>query len=538
MKVDHLNILLKFKHGLGDAVQFTIVLRHLKKYNPNWTVDVACLYGKHTAVIGHCNRVILIDKEKIDESKYDRVIDIGWWECYRQYKGMPSTKVELCLDDVFNINADPSISDYVINYNPSSTVLEYLEHICRGKKKIDNKYPVALIHYQGNSSSDNKNIPHDIIDAYCSALVNWGIVPVIFDWDKRSSIPNDKTIFCPNVNNIIWNNAGTGDAATILNLIDLSCLFVGIDSGPQKVAGASKTPSIGLWTKHHPINYFTHASNMTHLVPTNHEHYIHGSENGAIDFFKANYKYKIYNNLAESLLSESYKTIFSKEMSENAYILMSRSRSYDINYYDQHRKNGLDYASYGEWQKKYTKWMMSSFKLNSKKLLDVGCACGSILRGFRENGVNAYGIDINEEMVNIGRQKWPDLSNIIKTCDAINIHYFEPNEFDFIHCSQVAEHWKSELVPFILKELARVTKPGGLFFCCMDTQELFTERGKPLSPDDPSHACIKPRTWWHSMLPAAGWQLCTDEFDKLLREHNLSYLKTYNWHYFIARKVK
>src|SRR5439155_10247111 len=99
--------------------------------------------------------------------------------------------------------------------------------------------------------------------------------------------------------------------------------------------------------------------------------------------------------------------------------------------------------------------------------LDVGCACGSIVRGFGEAGAVVQGVEINEYMVQLGRNKWPDMAPLLHVCDAVNLHLFGDEAWDAIHTSQVAEHWKPRLVLHILEELHRVTAPGGLLFCAL-----------------------------------------------------------------------
>ena len=56
-------------------------------------------------------------------------------------------------------------------------------------------------------------------------------------------------------------------AGTIAALIQRSQLVIGVDSGPLHVAGATTTPTIGVWTGHLPIRYYDVADNVTHLVP-------------------------------------------------------------------------------------------------------------------------------------------------------------------------------------------------------------------------------------------------------------------------------
>ncbi len=76
------NVLLRFRHGLGDAVQFTIVLKHLQKYRPDWQVDVTSLPGKHSAMVGLCRYSYSYDDPETRQNgfAYDQVFQIDWHE--------------------------------------------------------------------------------------------------------------------------------------------------------------------------------------------------------------------------------------------------------------------------------------------------------------------------------------------------------------------------------------------------------------------------------------------------------------------------
>ena len=54
-----MDILIKFRHGLGDAVQLTSVVAQLRHYHPDWNVDVAALVGKHSAFHGLARNVFV-----------------------------------------------------------------------------------------------------------------------------------------------------------------------------------------------------------------------------------------------------------------------------------------------------------------------------------------------------------------------------------------------------------------------------------------------------------------------------------------------
>ena len=104
------------------------------------------------------------------------------------------------------------------------------------------------------------------------------------------------------------------------------------------------------------------------------------------------------------------------------------------------------------------------------------------------------------------------MAPLLRVCDAVNLHLFADGSWDAVHSAQVAEHWKAELVPYILGELRRIVTPGGLFFCTLDTEELFQRQGRVQEQEDPTHVCIRPLRWWHEQLDQAGWQLCSQEY--------------------------
>src|SRR5260370_26917371 len=85
--------------------------------------------------------------------------------------------------------------------------------------------------------------------------------------------------------------------------------------------------------------------------------------------------------------------------------------------------------------------------------------------------------------------------------------------------------------------MARETRPGGLVFCCLDTEELLARQGRRVEDEDPLHICVSPLTWWHERLAEAEWQDCSGEFERPLRDHTESFLKHYDWDWFVARRL-
>lgn len=558
-------VLLEFRHGLGDAVQLTVVLKHLRHYYPDWQVDVAALTGRHSAFQGLCRRVFVLDRDPPDRAAYDQSYVLEWHECHTNQVGWPSTKATRCLQEVFRLNPIPELCTYTVNYggHARELVRRYLGSICPTAPADGERFPAVLMHYQGNTSVERKNLPHDLIRAVCEATLRVGFVPVILDWDRRSPLVDGSRIHNPDARHELWAGTGTGDAETLAALIDASALLIGIDSGPLHVAGATTTPAIGVWTRHHPVHFFDLAHHVTHLVPRDHENQAARPE--SLAYFANNYLFHTYNHLYAELpaLVESTLTGVSGgqlngTVSPGKSILSASDASatvptpppntcsmgqltatgYGECYYQEHKMAGLDYLYFGEWQQQYGRWFVESLGLRGKKVLDVGCACGAILRGLGQAGAVAQGVEVNEHMVQLGREKWPDMARLLYVCDAVNLHLFADASWDAVHSSQVAEHWQPALVPHILRELWRVTTEGGLLFCCLDTEELFARQGRRMEREDPTHVCIRPMQWWHEQLAEAGWWVCSGEYEGRLVSHPEGFLKRYDWDWFIARKIQ
>lgn len=210
-----------------------------------------------------------------------------------------------------------------------------------------------------------------------------------------------------------------------------------------------------------------------------------------------------------------------------------KATSYDREYYDEHKSAGLDYFSFGDWQRNYGEWLTQSLGIEGKSLLDVGCACGSIAAGLSAH-CRVTGIDLNNHMIELGRGGFRHLP--LYVCDSVNLHLFPDETFDCIHSNQVAEHFRPEHVPLILAEWRRVLKPGGLVFCVLDTVESMQRQGQNADMGDPTHICIKPLDWWIEACAEAGFSDCKADYESAMRAHRLSYLSKYDWDWWLMRK--
>jgi SAM-dependent methyltransferase len=565
-------ILIKQAYGLGDAVQLTCVLQHLAKHRPDWSIDVATGIGKHSAFRGLCRQSLILDRDTIDHGQYHHVFDLGWWECYSVYNDSPCTKVCNCLREEFGITPELPLLKYRINVRETALHAThcYLQSITGSHSpnlKSDTRFPVVAIHYQGNTSEGKKNLSHRLVAELCKELLLHGYTPLILDWDRRSPVPNNQTIFSPGVGpGDLWGNTGTGDAELLAALLQQCALVIGVDSGPLHVAGATSTPTLGLWIGHSPVQFYDLCSNVTHLVPRSWRSIPPCQNPVAAKFFEENYSILTYDQLDTALVGTALETLARNEQSLREKIeLSSHARRHPFNgstepatesstmmprpisthpdnahgygraYYERHKATGLDLLAFGQWQERYGWWLVNALGLDGRRVLDVGCACGSMLRGLLRAGADMDGVDCSEFLIEHGRQQWPELRDRLYIADAVNLQCFADNTYDWLHSCVVAEHWKPDLVPFILAELLRVLKPGGRFFCAYESDAGGMPDGR-----DPSieltHLCLKPAAWWEYHLREAGWQLASSDYSKSLHDHPDSFFRDYRWAWFVARK--
>jgi SAM-dependent methyltransferase len=525
-----MRVLHKFFHGIGDAVAFTAVLKHLKRAYPDWVNTVHTSIGKHSAFTGLANHVQYVTEP--DHSQFDRVISYDWPECGVAWDDSPSTKAALCLRQVFQIRPDWDLLSYTIQVGPEAQADadEYLATLPASRG-------VVFLHYQGNTSSSRKSLDHGTAHKICDYLIREGYTPVILDWDRRSPLPDNKAIFCPDVTNGLWQSTGTGDAEVIGALLKRAALFIGVDSGPQKCAWAVGCPSLNIWTAHHPVHYCDRADGALHIVPAGHGALIRGNRAAGEKFFQERYQSVTYDTrtLTDTIRNEVARLLKLNPMTNPEGL---KAVGYTEDYYLEHFKAGLDYLNYGEWQRDYGEWIVNALSLKAKTVLDVGCACGSIAAGMAEAGAFVSGVDLSAEMIARGRARWEGFPLFV--CDSVNLHRWPDCSFDFLHSNQVFEHFRPDLVPFILRELLRVSKPNGLLFCVLDTVEQFarqnrrSENGREVG-GDATHICIQPLNWWLEQATAAGWRVDPPVLD-LLKAAPGSFFRRYDWDSFTLRK--
>lgn len=287
------------RRGLGDAVQFNIVLKHIRHYHPDWDVFVESSHGKESCHTGFCAKTYCVEDK--NTPNFDLVLNFPFEEPNAQTcewaieHSVPASKPTTAIKSILKENPIKDYFKYEMNVDENTRR--------RAKKYIESlpkKNGIVILHYQACSTPHNKNIDAHDAERICKSLLVNGYTPLIFDWFGTSHLPDNKKIFCPGRGHQIWEGKPYGDAKTIAAIIDQVRLFIGVDSGPLHIAGCCKTPTIGFWKHHHPVHYFDLSDNVTHLISGDNRKHIRSPKSihrGPIqDFFEKNYKHQYYSN--------------------------------------------------------------------------------------------------------------------------------------------------------------------------------------------------------------------------------------------------
>lgn len=309
-----MNVLIRFTHGLGDAVQLTVVLQHLREFRPDWNVYVWAMRGKHSAAAGLCKRVWHDQEAFTTELHFDNVFDLGWWECYESYADSPSTKACKALREEFGITPVERLCRYsvAVSNSADATAKRYLDSIDAAALE-SGKRAAVLLHYEGNTSPWKKNIDHATAGRILDAVRLLGYKPVLLDWDRRSPHASFGWVHNPSPGpGDIWGEFGSGDAEMITALAQNCEMCIGIDSGPQKCMIASGSQTIAVWTGHSPVQFSDLSGNATHLVSSKWRE-IPPCQNPVVAaYFRNKYRYREYDDVGDSviqLLRENLKDL-------------------------------------------------------------------------------------------------------------------------------------------------------------------------------------------------------------------------------------
>ncbi len=195
------------------------------------------------------------------------------------------------------------------------------------------------------------------------------------------------------------------------------------------------------------------------------------------------------------------------------------ARSYDDQYYREHADAGLDFLKYDHWQKSYAA-MVTEATLQSTYpkpfVVDAGCACGSILKGFKDTAVYArvLGVDLSDHMIALGRRRFRYTESELCAGSIASLPA-ESGSVSLLHSAQVLEHIADELTDAILDEFARVLRIGGRAFLCLDAVREGETREMYMG--DPTHVNIQPVLYWTQKLQRRGLFFDIEAYNRFAR---------------------
>lgn len=279
-------ILFRMRRGLGDTIQFGVVLRHVRAAFPGWQLHLECDWGKGAALklAGLLDGLWRPD-EAIRAGAYDITLCLDWPDCGRSWAKHPSTKAEQCIIELIGIPVRPELCSYV-----AGTRAELVESM----RKLLGPRPLALIHFQGASFQESKNLDPNVVRHVAMELLRRGRRVFILDAERRYGLPTDEGYELIAQDSPIWQ--GYYDSGSLASLASLAEVCIGIDSGPGKIFSALCPKTIIVWQDDlHPIHYHDHSRNALHFIPAHHERYVRGPEKeAALAYFYEHYRWRQY----------------------------------------------------------------------------------------------------------------------------------------------------------------------------------------------------------------------------------------------------
>ena len=139
-----------------------------------------------------------------------------------------------------------------------------------------------------------------------------------------------------------------------------------------------------------------------------------------------------------------------------------------ISFHDKYSTNKLGYGN----------WIVSNYQISAgMKVLELGCGTGSLWIG-RDELISQFGklvlTDFSEGMLETARKNLGEKDQIEYRVADIQDLPFEDNTFDMVIANSMLYH-----VPDIgkgLREVRRVLKAGGIFYCATFGENNFTDR--------------------------------------------------------------
>lgn len=175
------------------------------------------------------------------------------------------------------------------------------------------------------------------------------------------------------------------------------------------------------------------------------------------------------------------------------------SEYFDEEYFSPSRKSSFIYPYI--WDVEGPKSLQEADNLiktfSPRRVLDVGCGKGFLIKAFMTKGVYAEGCDISKWAIDNCE---PEVKGKLKYCDIRDgLSQYDDDSFDLLVCEQILEHIEIEFLPVVIQELFRVTSN----WVHVGVPISLTRNNEPFG--DPTHVTYMSYSFWVSIFFKYGF---------------------------------
>ncbi len=149
-----------------------------------------------------------------------------------------------------------------------------------------------------------------------------------------------------------------------------------------------------------------------------------------------------------------------------------KKKTQESKFYDHYWSEGIRHSGkLTGYAPNFHRWIYKELSgINPEiNILDVGCGDGSFTKKLALYCNSLYAVDISPKQIERNQQKYTDVHFSVH--DLSEPLPFEDGFFSWVWCSEVLEHLFDPL--FVLKEIYRVLKPGGIALVTVPYHGLF-----------------------------------------------------------------